>query len=103
MSAQPVIDAALLEGIHHRAFLYFLECLGVGDHLDEAAPMARLQTSKREHIQVKVLCEPKLIHHVYELQHEHVLTQIVAYLVDGVEAVGSGVHIFENKLQWHRE
>lgn len=67
MKPQPVVDAALLERVEHGAFLYLLECLGVGDHLDEAALVARLKTRVREYFEVEAFDEPELAHHVNEL------------------------------------
>ena len=48
VESQPIVDAALLEGVEEVAFLDFFERLGVCDHLYEAAFFARLKACVSE-------------------------------------------------------
>ena len=103
VEAEPFEDAALVEDVEHAAVLDLFECLRVGYHLDEAAFVARLQAAECHHAQVEIVQYPQMVHHVYELNYELVLAQIVAYFVDCEETARRRVQILEAQLQRHCE
>ena len=67
------------------------QCLGLGDHLEHALPVARGHAREGDHLEVEVLLQPQLVHHPDHLDGQLVLPQVVPHLEDHPQPRGGQI------------